>query len=155
MTDTKIFTASDYWDCWYVPGSTNIIDMIHPITGLTAILDRDRASILAENPTAERVSYVEASRQIEAAAVTKFKRDVTEIDQDKFWYALEVLPPVGWTTHRAVESFRMSERTWGTLTNIYARLGERYFVLTDDITLPAADIAARVAAFAAANSVPG
>jgi hypothetical protein len=155
MTDTKILKASDYCDCWYVPGSTNIIDMIHPISGLTAILDRDRADILAENPTALSIAYAEASRQIEAAAATKFKRDVTEIDEEKFWYALEVLPPVGWTTHRAVETFRMSERTWGTLTNIYARLGERYFVLTDDITLPAADIAARVAAFAAANPVAG
>ena len=155
MTDTNILNAADYCDCWYVPGSTNIIDMIHPITGLTAILDRDRANVVAEYPAALRIAYAEANRQIEAAAAIKFKRDVTEIDEEKFWYALEVLPPVGWTTHRAVESFRMSERTWGSLTNIYARLGERYFVLTDDITLPAADIAARVAAFVAANAVPG
>ena len=155
MPDTKILKASDYWDCWYVPGSTGIIDMIHPITGFTAILDRDDTDVLAEYPAAQRISFADASCQIEAAAAAKFKRDITEIDEAKYLYALEVLPPVGWTTHRAVESFRMSERTWGSLTNIYARLGERYFVLTDDITLPAADIAARVAAFVAANAVPG
>ena len=129
--------------------------MIHPLTGLTAILDRDDADVLAEYPAAQRISIAEASRQIEGAAAAKFKRDVAEVDEEKFWYALEVLPPVGWTTHRAVESFRMSERTWGALTDIYARLGERYFVLTDNITLPAAEIAARVAAYAEANPVPG
>ena len=66
--------------------------------------------------------------------------------------ALNVLPPVGWTTKAGVESFRISERIWGNITDIYARLGNRYFKLADDIRLPASTVAERVAAFAADNT---
>ncbi|MGE0516090.1 MAG: hypothetical protein AB7O71_19245, partial [Hyphomicrobiaceae bacterium] len=39
------------------------------------------------------------------------------------------------------------------LTDIYARHGNRHFTLVDDIRLPAATIAERVAVYAAANPV--
>ena len=147
-------TISDYKDCWYVAGETHIVDLIHPVTGLTMHFKRDAADVQAQHPTARRISWDEASRQIDAATDARFKQGVSEITVEQFEYALNVLPPVGWTTHAAVESFRMSERTWGTLTGIYARLGRRYFTLVDDIRTPAADIAARVAAFAQANPTP-
>ncbi|MBX9925840.1 MAG: hypothetical protein K2Y05_05740, partial [Hyphomicrobiaceae bacterium] len=47
------------------------------------------------------------------------------------------------------------ERIWGSITDIYARLGDRYFVLSDDIRLSPATVAERVAAYASAHPAPG
>ena len=88
---------------------------------------------------------------IDAAALARYRSDLADVTEERFTDALNVLPPVGWTTHRGVESFRISERLWGNLTDIYVRLGDRYFKLTDDIRLPAATITERVHAFIIAN----
>ena len=145
------FVRSDYTHCWYEPGAITTIDFIVPATGLTLYFHLDEAAVLARNPRAQRVAITDASAQIDAAATARFKRDVSEITAEKFDYARDVLPPVGWTTVAGVESFRISERIWGDFTDIYARLGDRTFTLADSIRTPAADIAARVAAFVAAN----
>ena len=145
------FVRSDYTHCWNEPGAITTIDFIVPASGLTLYFHLDEAAVLARNPQAQRVAIADASAQIDAAATARFKRDVSEITAEKFDDALNVLPPVGWTTVAGVESFRMSERVWGDFTDIYARLGGRTFILTDSIRTPAADIAARVAAFAASN----
>lgn len=93
------------------------------------------------------ISFEEAARRREEA----FRQPVSETTRGHFWYSLECLPPVGWHTASGVESFKISERYSGNLTAIFARLGNRYFTLRDDIRLPAEEIAARVAAFAAEN----
>ena len=95
----------------------------------------------------------EAWKAIDETALAKYRKDVSEITEARFMDALNVLPPVGWTTRQGVESFKISERLWGNITDIYARLGDRYFTLTDDIRLSPGIIAERVAAYAAANSV--
>lgn len=74
-----------------------------------------------------------------------YRRPATEIDSAAFWYALEVLPPAGWVhdPNRDAESFKCSERTSGNITNIYARVGQRFFELSDDIHTPHSEIIAR------------
>ena len=61
------------------------------------------------------------------------KRGVTETTKEEFWEMLEVLPPTGWKTGDSCESFKMSERWSGNITDIYARIGNRYFTIRDDI----------------------
>lgn len=97
------------------------------------------------------MAFEEAWKLADAAGNDRYKQGVTEVDEARFMDALNVLPPVGWTTNAGVESFRISERLWGNLTDIYARLGDRYFKLVDDIRLPPATIAERIAAYAAAH----
>lgn len=58
---------------------------------------------------------------------------------------------VAWTTRRGVESYRISERIWDSITDIYARLGDRFFKLADDIRLSPDIVAKRVQAFAIAH----
>jgi hypothetical protein len=142
-----------YTECWYVPGETHIVDLIHPDDGLTLYAHEDATAVRARYADARRMTCDEAFAAIDAAALARYKADITEVTEERFTDALNVLPPVGWTTHRGVESFRISERLWGNLTDIYARLGDRYFKLTDDIRLPAATIAERVHAFVVANPV--
>jgi hypothetical protein len=52
---------------------------------------------------------------------------------------LGVLPPVGWRNDGPAESFKLSERTSGSITGIYVRIGDRYFTFKDGITLAHAE----------------
>lgn len=147
-------TIDDYVECWWVPGETHIVDLIHPETGLTLHYAHGPDQVTARHPGVVRIDCEEAWRAIEQVERTRYVRGVEEITEDTFMDALNVLPPVGWTTRGGVESFKISERITGTLTDIFARLGDRYFKLTDDIRLPADVIAARVAAFVSAHPSP-
>lgn len=140
-----------YTECWYVPGETHIVDLIHPDDGLTLHAAEDERLVRARHPNAQRMRCEAAWTAADAAGTARYRQDITEITEERFHDALNVLPPVGWTTRQGVESFRISERLWGSITDIYARLGNRHFMLADDIRLPASTIAARVAAYVAAH----
>lgn len=137
--------------CWYVAGETHIVDLIHPDDGLTLYAREDAGQVQARHPDAQRMSCDDAFAAIEAVANIKYKADVVEITAEHFHDALNVLPPVGWTTRQGVESFRISERIWGNITDIYAHAGQRYFKLSDDIRLSPDSVAARVLAFIATH----
>lgn len=139
----------DFTACWYVPGETHIVDLIHPDDGLTLHYKEDAAAVQARYQGARRMSCEDAWTCIDMAAHARYCTGITEVSEDQFLDALNVLPPAGWTTRRGVESFRISERIWGNITDIYARLGERYFKFADDIRLPADIVAERVAEFVA------
>ena len=65
------------------------------------------------------------------------------VTEARFWEMLEVLPPVGWKTTEAGETFKLSERTSGLITAIFCRIGEKYFELSDKITLTHDEILAK------------
>ena len=129
--------------CFYVPGSHSIIDTAELRDGVwrSTINNEDINQIRARYPKAEFGDFDEIYQRIESS----FMSDVVEITEAEFIKALEVLPPVGWTTAKGVESFKMSERLVGLITAIYARIGDRYFTFNDKITLKADQIADRVA----------
>lgn len=158
MTDSPIerrrLPHDAYTECWYVPGETHIVDVIHPDDGLTLHFAEDAAQICARYPTAQRMSCDDAWIAADAVGMERYRKDVSEVNEEHFNEALNVLPPVGWTTRSGVESFRISERIWGSITDIYARLGDRYFVLSDDIRLSPSIVAEQVAAFASAHPAP-
>jgi hypothetical protein len=142
---------TDFTECWMVPGETHIIDLVHPDDGLTLHDHGDAETVRSRYPGAVRMNCDEAWNLIDTAALVRYRKDVTEVSEQRFMDALNVLPPVGWTSTHGVESFKLSECLWGNITDIFARLGDCYFVLSDDIRLPAAIVAARVSAFAAAH----
>jgi hypothetical protein len=146
-------TLNECNDCWYVPGEMSLIDVINPETGLTFCCGDDATAVLARHPNARRMSVTTASDQIDRAAVENYCQPVRECTEADFQYCLEVLPPVGWKTARGVQSFKMSERTFGNITNIYAECGGRFFCLSDRITMSADEIAERVGAYIASNPV--
>lgn len=129
--------------CFYVPGSHTIIDTAVLREGLyvSAINGETLAQIRLRYPEAEVGEWDDVYR----AAENSCKTEPQEITREQFIYALEVLPPVGWRTAKGVESFKMSERFYGNVTAIYARVEKRYFTFNDLITLPADAIADRVA----------
>ena len=149
--DRRRLPYDAYTECWYVPGETHIVDVIHPDDGLTLHLTEDAAQIRARHPDAQRMTCDDAWKAADAVGLELYRNEVSEISEERFNDALNVLPPVGWTTRMGVESFRISERIWGNITDIYARLGDRYFLLSDDIRLSPGIVAERVAAFAAAH----
>ena len=55
--------------------------------------------------------------------------ELKEIDKEKFEDALDVLPPLYWTTHNNVEMFCMSEMYSGSYTSQYAhdKLTDKYY----------------------------
>lgn len=151
-TPRRKLPLESFTECWYVPGETSIVDLIHPDDGLTLHAHENAAQIHARYPSVQRLAFEDAWKLADAAGTARYRQAITEVTEAQFNEALNVLPPIGWTTRSGVESFRISERLWGNLTDIYARLGNRYFKLVDDIRLPAATIAERVAVYAAANA---
>ena len=65
-----------------------------------------------------------------------FKRPPVEISEHRWDEMLGVLPPVAWKTDPTGESFKISERTAGSITAIFVRIGDRYFEFSDSIGLP-------------------
>jgi len=87
------------------------------------------------NANAELMEWEQASAMLDAAQRAKYVGPVKEITKDRFWYLLEVLPPVGWKRGEGSESFKMSERLTGSITTIAARIGEKYYEFNDNITM--------------------
>ncbi len=85
---------------------------------------------LAEYGTALTVLPFDTAQQ---RYETTFKSGPFEIDEAKYREMLEVLPPHDWRHTADAESFKLIERTAGSITGIYVRIGDRYFHLSDSI----------------------
>jgi len=94
-------------------------------------------------PDAVYMLFDEACRIMEE----KDRLPVSEIDREQWWEMLEVLPPQGWKQTGDEESFKLMEHWSGNITNIYARIGERYFMLRDSFLLPHAEVISRCKAY--------
>lgn len=127
---------------FYVPGTTTIID--------AAV---DRAGVLVGQFSGEtleqiRLRYPGAALgewdDVYAETEASCKTEPAEITEDKFLKALNVLPPIRWTQRSDSESFKISERLYGSITAIYARVGNRFYTFSDNISLPHDDIICRI-----------
>jgi len=95
-------------------------------------------------PKIELMEWDEAWPLYEKAQQAKYIGPVKEVDEDRFWYLLEVLPPVGWVNNRSSESFKLCERLSGSITTIAARIGGKYYEFNDDIMMPHDKIVAKI-----------
>ena len=124
---------------FYVPGQGFIIDALTD-NNTGRYSKKTLTETQEEYPGVEIMSIDEASKQID----TLSRRPVTEIDESTYWQMLEVLPPEDFSQTKAGTSFKMAEKECGSITGIYATIGERYFCLADDYTLHHLGIMQRV-----------
>jgi len=96
------------------------------------------------NPAVECLPIEEAMRLCDEGKRAKYAHGPKRTDAASFGEMLNILPPVRWTRRGSSESFLMSERTCGSLTTIFARVGEDFYVLCDECTLTHDQIVAKV-----------
>lgn len=82
------------------------------------------------------------------------KTEPVEIDAEAYAFALEVLPPHGYSGDSAGESFKMIERVSGRITTVFARLGKRFFKFNDLYTIRHNEIVAKIRASKAYAATP-
>jgi hypothetical protein len=107
------------------------IDEVHPVTGRSVIKDETLEQIQARYPGAEIMTWDRFIERKEKALCA----DPVEITKEKWWYALEVLPPTKWYNDREWNSFLLSELLSGRVGHWYVRHAGRYWEVTqrDDI----------------------
>jgi hypothetical protein len=132
--------------CFYVPDKPGIIDIAAERDGeIVGLYSGETIEQMAVRyPSAQLGKLAE----VEAASRAMFRSPPAEITKEHFHKVLEVLPPVDWTDRGHAETFKLAERTYGPITAIFCRLGEKYFALSDDIATPHNTIVAMVLAFA-------
>ena len=113
--------------CFYVPGATTIIDTASP-EGVSRCYGQTLGQIRERYHGAQFMSFDWACELVEKAQADKYKvGECREIDEERFIYALEVLPPRNWQRGQGCESFQMSELTCGRITACYIRIGKRFY----------------------------
>lgn len=128
-----------------------VIDLMHPVNGSDELVSHYQKETIEQlrerHPDAEVISIDHAIAKSEA----HFRQPVSEITEKSFWYYLEVLFPEDWQHHNGGESFKLCEYTSGSITQIFAHIGNRYFTLHDNHTMPHIEILRRVREFIGAQ----
>lgn len=130
---------------FYVPGRPGIVDEAHRRDDgvLVGLYSHDTLEQLrVRYPGAEVGELDDVRRKSEALIRTP----PSEITEEQFTYALEVLPPEDWQHGKNCNSFKMSECFSGRMTHIYAQIGDRYFEMLDLCTMKHEEIIAAVRA---------
>lgn len=130
----------------FCTATQSIIDYVHTGRGET-----HDAAIRRLQPNYGAALSVMPANEAQHRYEARFKTGVSEITEEDFLYALNVLPPVGWRTAHGGEVFRISERTAGVVTAIFVAMQGRFFTFHDDIRLEHDACCERVAAFIASN----
>jgi hypothetical protein len=99
---------------------------------------------LARRPGLVCLSFDEAMERITKAEEETYIKPWSEITEEEWTDALEVLPPQGRRTVEGVEIFRMSEYTTNDITLYYAACHERYFCAHRRIWEPYSKIAGEI-----------
>jgi hypothetical protein len=127
--------------CFYVPGRPGLVSLA---------VERDGETVSTYGKTIEELAVdypgVQLGKvsEVHAASCAMFRSAPTEITRERFQEMLELLPPVAWTDRGATETFKMCERTYGPITAIFCRIGDRYYEMSDDIRMPHEKIVAVV-----------
>src|ERR1700682_4430792 len=106
--------------CVFCTATKRIIAFVPDAGDVTAAI----AKFAPEYGTALIVlPFEEAHQRFE----NSFKSESVEITEERWDEMLGVLPPVAWKNEGAHESFKISERTAGSITAIFVRIRDRYF----------------------------
>lgn len=83
---------ADFTDCFAVPGEHVIIDVVHPLTGLTHINGENLEKVRQRYPKAEQMPLAEFIR-LKAIQQDAEPLRWKEISEDEFNDAMDALPP--------------------------------------------------------------
>ena len=79
----------------YVPGDYSPIALVNSVTGETHMtVHRSREAILAAHPKALFLTEEECNAAMAASDDKKYLEETKEITEERYWYWLEVLPPI-------------------------------------------------------------
>lgn len=129
-------TITDDTPCVFNPRTKTVVDFIRePETEAQAL-----TRLAGYGPDLVVMPFGQAWRAHEDAA----KTEPMEIPEERFHEMLNVLPPVSWHNTSDGESFKLSERTTGSITAIFVNLNGRFFEFSDDIRTPHRECCGRV-----------
>ena len=109
--------------CFAQMSTLTAIDEVHPVTGLSGIRGETLERVRQRYPGAEIMTWDDFIARKESALTTT----PTEIDEERWFYALEVLPPHRWDNGKDWNSFHISEAVSGNMVNWYIRHAGRYW----------------------------
>jgi hypothetical protein len=92
------------------------------------------------------IELIDAEEFVELVEL-RMTTDPVEVDEERYWYLLEVLPPCSWVRNGSTESFYMSEFTSGRVTCHVVRIGDRYFTFEAPVMASHSDRTAKVFAW--------
>ena len=119
-------------DAVYDPDTNRSVTLLHPITKRDLWGDHKTFDELKEEyPNCCIMDSAEMSELIDE----NNKGEILEISKDDFWEMLECLLPKDWFNTSDGESFKMIEYYSRNITDIYIRIGERYFTKRDSASL--------------------
>lgn len=124
----------------------SVIDFVRP-DGRTHYEGRTLEELRGEYPDVSIEEFEAAYRAVESC----FIEPVRPASADQFVDALEALPPLNWVRAEDSESFKSMEMTYGNVTRIWVRVGDRYFSLSDLRTLTHAQILEKVVSYLERN----
>lgn len=125
--------------CFYVPNKPGVIDVINPDTGKGLYSKQTLEEAQAENAAIEVGDFDTVVEQ----QASYYIKPPQKISEEAWMEALEVLPPECWKHGADWERFNMCEYTSGTVTAIYCRIGEHYFVMSDEFTTKSSVVVAK------------
>ena len=136
----KMPKYSDIDYCFYDPINHRVLELLHPGTfkGINSGLSLDELQL--KNPNAEYWNFDRACIDF----YNSFKTAPNAISEAEFNRAIETIVKINWVACSASESFKCADCLAGSITQIYARLGDKYYTLIDDIFLSHNDIIKRV-----------
>lgn len=67
-----------------------------------------------------------------------------EVNESRYWYMLEVLPPCRWHHYRGIELFHISERITGNIVSWIAGLNGKYYEFAHYASASDEELAAKV-----------
>lgn len=117
-----------------------IIDYVGQ-SGNSQIFGQTLEEVRERYPDAQIMEANEAVNAIENGLIDDEAKEITE---QQFTDALEVLPPMKWKRYSDSESFMMAEFFYGSITSIYARVGNRFYTFQDRCSLSHDDIVRKV-----------
>lgn len=120
---------------FYVLGSTHLQATVNESAGLIEYSKKTIKEFEQENPNAVLMDFQEANKLIDIAIEKKYVTLPILISKDVYYEQLEVLPPLKWITDNSTSSFMISEFTISSVTAIYAKIGQKYYFLSDHFTL--------------------
>jgi hypothetical protein len=141
---------------WLLEDHSGILDTVGK-DKLTTCYKKTMQEVKAEEPGAKLMSLDRAAALIQRQQRTKYCTGWQEITREKYWYALEVLPPNDWQgLGTGAESFKMCELLCGDITGIYVQLGttegnSRYFTCNESQYARHSKLVASAERYAAAN----
>jgi len=103
-------------------------------------MKKTKADVMAEYPEVTITTVGEAAKLIRERADIKYISPAKEITEDRYNYALEVLPPLHYQNNEHGTTFKLSEFNFSTITNIYCHTNGKYYELSNHATLKHDDI---------------